>query len=130
MYSGFGDDLGTDEWLFDLFPARRRVRHFGRVIYNDMLPFAGGCRKTYVRYRGDHRLAKLRSSRFLYDLHMQHSQEAATETESQCLEVSSSNVGEASFNWSLSIQSQYQLFKHPFFGEYPAKPWASRLQSP
>lgn len=41
--------------------------------------------EAHVWHRGDHRLVKFPFQPLLYDLHMQHTEEAATETKSKCL---------------------------------------------
>ncbi len=61
-----------------IYPCR--IGHFGRIIDPHRFAFYRSGNKTYVGYSCYHRLIKLPFQTLLYDLHMQHTQESATET--------------------------------------------------
>ena len=79
---GRSNNLGTDKrFLYKIQRAGRR--HIRRIVHLIDLAFGGMSDIHHIRNRGNHIHIEFPVQTFLNDLHMEHSQKSATETESQ-----------------------------------------------
>ncbi len=98
-----------------------RVRHFGRVVHDNLFAFGSIGNKAYVGNGGNNGLVEFPFQPFLDDLHVQHSQEIRNGNQSQAPAMFPvQRLSEASFNCSLSMQSRSSSKSSVFTGKIPA----------
>ena len=106
---GFGDDLRLDKRFFDAF-GLYRVGKLGGIVHCDLIPIRGICNKAHVGHRGDHGLVEFPLQSFLDDLHVEHTEKAATKTKTQRL-GSFQFEGQGSIVQLQFVHAVAQLFK-------------------